>query len=100
VAFSGLCPFSAVLIILVSTKCWCFCSFLEPVGIESKSVLKKCVIRPVVEEASCHACEKLSTGERVYWEVVFSQRESSTIYKALRIVDMACCRDPEREAKN
>jgi hypothetical protein len=62
-------------------------------------VLKKRVVRPVVEEAGCQACEQLSPGERVCWEVVFSQRESSTSYGALRIPDPACCRDPEREVK-
>jgi hypothetical protein len=53
----------------------------------------------VVEEAGCHACEQLSPGERVCWEVVFSQRESNTSYIALRIPDLACCQDPEREVK-
>jgi hypothetical protein len=53
----------------------------------------------VVEEAGCQACEQLSPGERVCWEVVFSQRESNTSYRALRILDLACCRDPEREVK-
>jgi hypothetical protein len=62
--------------------------------------LKKWVFKPVVEEANCQAYEKLSLGERVYWEVVFSQRESSTSYGALRILDLACCRDLEREVKN
>jgi hypothetical protein len=62
-------------------------------------VLKKRVVRPVVEEAGCQACEQLSPGERVCWEVVFSQRESNTSYGALRIPDPACCRDPEREVK-
>jgi hypothetical protein len=32
--------------------------------------------------------------------VVLSQRESNTSYKALRIPDSACCRDPEREVKH
>jgi hypothetical protein len=54
----------------------------------------------VVEEAGCQACEKLPPGERVCWEVVFSQRESSTSYRALRLPDPACCRDPEREVKH
>jgi hypothetical protein len=54
----------------------------------------------MVEEASCHACEQPSLGERVYWEVVFSQRESNTSYGALRIPDLACCQDPEREVKH
>jgi hypothetical protein len=58
-------------------------------GDESRSVLKKRVVRPVVEEAGCQAYEKLSLGERVYWEVVFSQRESNTNYRALRIPDLA-----------
>jgi hypothetical protein len=62
--------------------------------------LKNWVFRPVVEEAGCQAYEKLSPGERVYWEVVLSQRESNTSYKALRILDPACCRDPEREVKH
>jgi hypothetical protein len=53
----------------------------------------------VVEEAGCQACEQLSLGERVCWEVVFSQRESNTSYGALRILDPTCCRDPEREVK-
>jgi hypothetical protein len=53
----------------------------------------------MVEEASCHAYEQLSPCERVCWEVVFSQRESSTSYGALRIPDPLCCRDPEREVK-
>jgi hypothetical protein len=44
------------------------------------------VVRPVVEEAGCQACEKLSPCERVCWEVVFSQRESSTSYKALEFL--------------
>jgi hypothetical protein len=51
--------------------------------------LKKWVVRPVVEEAGCQACEKISLGERVYWEVVFFQRESNTSYRALRIPDPA-----------
>jgi hypothetical protein len=42
---------------------------------------------------------KKALGERVCWEVVFSQRESNTSYRALRIPDPACCRDPEREVK-
>jgi hypothetical protein len=46
-------------------------------------VLKKQVVRPMVEEIGFQACEKLSPGERVYWEVVFSQRESNTSYRAL-----------------
>jgi hypothetical protein len=54
----------------------------------------------MVEEAGCQACEKLSLGERVCWEVVFSQRESSTNYGALRILDLACCQDLEREMKH
>jgi hypothetical protein len=63
-------------------------------------VLKKQVVRPMVEEAGCQACEQLSPGERVCWEVVFSHRESSTSYGALRIPDLANCRDPEREVKH
>jgi hypothetical protein len=31
--------------------------------------------------------------------VVFSQREFNTNYDALRIIDLACCRDLEREVK-
>jgi hypothetical protein len=69
-------------------------------GAELRSVLKKRVVRPVEEEASCQACEKLSLGERVYWEVVFSQRESNTSYEALIILDPACCQDLEREVKH
>jgi hypothetical protein len=38
--------------------------------------------------------------ERVCWEVVFSQRECSTSYGALRLHDLACCRHPEREVKH
>jgi hypothetical protein len=53
----------------------------------------------LVEEAGCQSYEHLSPGERVCWEVVFSQRESNTSYKALRILDLACRRDPEREVK-
>ena len=34
------------------------------------------------------------------WEVVFSQREPSTSYKALRILDPTCFWDPEREVKH
>jgi hypothetical protein len=67
------------------------------VGVDSRSVLKKWVVRLVVEEAGCQAYEKLSPGERVYSEVVFSQRESNTSYRAPRIPDLACCQDPERE---
>jgi hypothetical protein len=52
--------------------------------------LKRQVVRP----------EKLSPGERVCWEVVFSHRESRTSYEALRILDPACCGDPEREVKH
>jgi hypothetical protein len=63
-------------------------------------VLKKRVVRPVVEEVGCQACEKLPPGERVYWEVVFSQRESNTSFRSLRILDSACCRGPEREVKH
>jgi hypothetical protein len=62
--------------------------------------LKKRVVRPVVEEAGCQAYEKLSLGERVCWEVVFSQRDSITSYRALRIPDLACYRDPEREVRH
>jgi len=61
--------------------------------------LKKRVVRLVVEEAGCQACEKLFLGEGVCWEVVFSQRDACTSYRALRILDLACCRDPEREVK-
>jgi hypothetical protein len=43
--------------------------------------LKKWVVRLMVEEAGCQAYEKLSLGERVCWEVVFSQRESNTSYE-------------------
>jgi hypothetical protein len=53
----------------------------------------------MVEEVGCQACEYLSPGEKVCWEVVFSQRESRTIYGALRILDLACCRDPKREVE-
>jgi hypothetical protein len=63
-------------------------------------MLKKWVVRPVVEEAGCQACEQLSPGERVCWEAFFSQRGSSTSYEALRILDLACCQDPEREVKH
>jgi hypothetical protein len=62
--------------------------------------LKKWVFKTVAEEAGCQACEKLSLGERVYQEVVFSQRESNTNCEALRIPDPTCCRDPKREVKN
>jgi hypothetical protein len=62
--------------------------------------LKKQVFRLVVEEVACHDCEQLSLGERVCWEVVFSQRDLNTSYRALRILDLACCRDPEREVKH
>jgi hypothetical protein len=54
----------------------------------------------MVEEAIFQAYENLSPGERVCWEVVFSERESITSYEALRIHDLACCRDPEREVKH
>jgi hypothetical protein len=54
----------------------------------------------VVEEAGFQACEQLSPGERVCWEAVFSQKESSTNYGALRIPNSAYCRDPEREVKH
>jgi hypothetical protein len=54
----------------------------------------------VVEEAGCQASEQLSPSERVCWEVVLSQRDSSTSYEALRIHDLACCRDLEREVKH
>jgi hypothetical protein len=40
----------------------------------------------VVEEAGCQARENIFLGERVCWEVVFSYRESSTSYGALRIL--------------
>jgi hypothetical protein len=60
--------------------------------------LKNQVLRPLVEEAVCQACEKLFPGEGIYWEVVFFQRESSTSYGALRLPNPAYCRDPEREA--
>jgi hypothetical protein len=39
----------------------------------------------VVEEAGCHACEKLSSDERFCWEVFFSYKESNTSYGALII---------------
>ena len=63
-------------------------------------MLKKRVFRPVVEEVGSQASKHLSPCERVYWDVVFSQRESSTSYRALRILDLTCCRDPEREVKH
>jgi hypothetical protein len=50
--------------------------------------LKKQVLRHVVEEAGCQSCEKLSPGERVFLEVVFSSRESNTSYRALRIPNL------------
>jgi hypothetical protein len=62
--------------------------------------LKKWVVRPVLEEVGFEACEQLSPGERVCWEVVFSHRESNTSYRALIIPDLACCRDLEREVKH
>jgi hypothetical protein len=62
--------------------------------------MKNQVVRPLVEEAFCQACEKPFLGEGVCWEVVFFQRESSTSYGALRLPDLACCRDPEREVKH
>ena len=62
--------------------------------------MKKRVVKPVVEELGCQACEHLSLGERVCWEVVFSQRESSTSFKDLRILDPACCRGLAREVKH
>jgi hypothetical protein len=68
------------------------------VGIESKLAEER-VVRPVVEEAGCEACDHLSSGERVCWEVVFSQRESNTNYRTLRIPNLAYCREPEREVK-
>jgi hypothetical protein len=58
------------------------------------------VVRPVVEEVGCQACEQLFPGEGVFWEVVFSQRESNTSYGALRLLDPACCRGPERDVKH
>jgi hypothetical protein len=61
--------------------------------------MKNWVLRPLVEEAVCQACEKLFLGEGVYWEVVFIQRESSTSYRALRLPDPACCQELEREVK-
>ena len=54
----------------------------------------------MVEEAGCQACEHLSLGERVCWKVVFSQRESSTSYEAMRIPDLASFLGPEREVKH
>jgi hypothetical protein len=66
----------------------------------SQKVLKNRVLRPLVEEAFCQACEKLLPGEGVCWEVVFFQRESSTSYGALRLPDPAYYRDPEREVKH
>jgi hypothetical protein len=53
----------------------------------------------MVEEAGCQECEKLPPSERVCWEVVFRQRESITSFRALRIPDLTCFRDPEREVK-
>jgi hypothetical protein len=52
------------------------------------------------KEIGCQACEHLSPSERVFWEVVFSQRESSTSYGALRLPDPAYFRDPKREVKH
>jgi hypothetical protein len=75
------------------------CYSRHPVGAESRSVLKKWVVGPVVEEASCQAFGQLSPSERVCWEDVFSQRKSSTSYRALRIPNPPCFRDPEREVK-
>ena len=63
-------------------------------------MLKKQVVRLVVEEAIYQAYEQLPPGERVCWEVVFSQRESNTSYGALIIPNLACCRDLEREVKH
>ena len=54
----------------------------------------------MVEEVGCQACEQPSPGERVCWEVVFSQRESSTSFRALRIPDLAYCQGPDREVKH
>jgi hypothetical protein len=62
-------------------------------------VLKKWVVGPVVEEEGFQPCEQLSLDERFCWEVVFSQRDSNTSYRALRIPDPSCCRDQEREVK-
>jgi hypothetical protein len=50
-----------------------------------------------VEEPGCQAYEKLTPSESVCGEVVFSQRESNTSYRSLRILDLAYSRDPERE---
>jgi hypothetical protein len=63
-------------------------------------VLKKWVVRHMVEEEGCKACEHLSLGEILCLEVVFSQRDSNTSYRALIIPDLAYCRDLEREVKH
>jgi hypothetical protein len=52
-----------------------------------------------IEEAGFQACEQLSPGERICWEVVFSQIDSNTSYGALRNPDPSYCQDPEREVK-
>jgi hypothetical protein len=54
----------------------------------------------MVEDAVCHAWEQLSSGETGCWEVVLSQRGSSTSYGALRLLDLAYWRGPEREVKH
>jgi hypothetical protein len=36
-------------------------------------VLKIWIVRPVFEEAGCHACEKLYSSERVVGEVISSR---------------------------
>jgi hypothetical protein len=54
----------------------------------------------MVEEAGCQAYEHLSPGERDCLEVVFSQRDSITSYKALRIPDPAYFQGLEREVKH
>jgi hypothetical protein len=88
----------SLLSLLLSSLCWkgaeeAGCQACVQHSLQAREVV-------VVEEAGFQACEKLSPGERVCWEVVFSQRESNTSHGALRIPDLACCRDLEREVKN
>jgi len=70
--------------------------WIEEVGFEAHGSKKQLVklmgyslyVREfvVIEEAGCHAYEKISLGERCCWGSEFSWRESINIYNTLRLL--------------